>query len=164
MNYRDLKEKFDKVVIVGMIEHVGYKNYKTIFNIVNKSLKKDGLFVLHTIGGEGSVRGIDSWIEKYIFPNSMLPSVKQIADAAEGLFIMEDWHNFSAYYDKTLHAWKKNFLNSWDILKIRYDERFKRMWIYYFMASAGSFRSRRNQLWQVVFSKKGVSDVYNAPR
>ena len=98
----------------------------------------------------------DSWLGKYIFPNSMLPSTKQIASAVEGLFALEDWHSFGQYYDKTLMAWHSNFTKNWTKLKDAYGERFYRMWTYYLLSCAGTFRSRKNQLWQIVFSKKGI--------
>jgi cyclopropane-fatty-acyl-phospholipid synthase len=107
--------------------------------IVGKCLKEDGLFLLHTIGGSRSVTKIDPWIERYIFPNAMLPSVKQISTAIEGVFVLEDWHNFGADYDRTLMAWFKNFHESWESLKENYDERFYRMWKYYLLSCAGTF-------------------------
>jgi cyclopropane-fatty-acyl-phospholipid synthase len=159
-DYRDIDEKFDHILSVGMIEHVGYKNYRTYMEIVNRCLKDDGLFLLHTIGGSRSVKLVDPWMNKYIFPNGMLPSIKQLGSAIEGLFVMEDWHNFSADYDKTLMAWHTNFESHWDEIKSNYDESFHRMWVYYLLSCAGAFRARRNQLWQVVLSKKGVVGGY----
>jgi len=155
-DYRKLKEKFDRIVSIGMFEHVGCRNYRTYMKVVHRCLKADGLFLLHTISGNTSVKVTDPWISKYIFPNSMLPSAKQIASAAEGLFVLEDWHSFGQYYDKTLMAWHNNFTKNWTQLKDEYDERFYRMWTYYLLSCAGSFRSRRNQLWQIVFSKRGI--------
>lgn len=163
-DYRDLTGTFTKVLICGMIEHVGYRNYRRIMEVVRARLAPDGLFLLHTIGGNASVRHTDPWINRYIFPNSMIPSAAQLMRAAEGLFVMEDWHNFGAYYDQTLMAWYRNFIAHWDGLKNRYDERFRRMWIYYLLSCAGSFRARKNQLWQIVFSPRGLSGGYLAPR
>jgi cyclopropane-fatty-acyl-phospholipid synthase len=163
-DYRDLDEKFDKIVSVGMFEHVGQKNYKTFFKIANKCLKKEGLFLLHTIASNVSVTSLEPWIDKYIFPNGMLPSAKQVTRAYEGLFVMEDWHNFGTYYDKTLMAWHKNFNKNWDKIKGNYDERFKRMWNYYLLTCAGSFRAHQNQLWQIVFSKFGSQVPYESLR
>ncbi len=160
MDYRDLSGSFDKVVVVGMIEHVGHKNYRTLMEIVHRVLKDGGLFLLHTIGSHKSSTRTDPWTHKYIFPNGMAPSVRQLAAAIEGLFTMEDWHNFGAHYDKTLLAWMKNFDAAWPRLKEKYDERFYRMWKYYLLASAGAFRSRKNQLWQIVLSKGGVPGGY----
>ncbi len=155
-DYRKVREKFDRIVSVGMFEHVGYKNYRTFMKVVHRCLKADGLFLLHTIGGNTSTSSTDPWIDKYIFPNSMLPSTKQITSAIEGLFVLEDWHNFGQYYDKTLMAWYNNFTKNWAKIKDAYDERFYRMWTYYLLSCAGSFRSRRNQLWQIVLSKSGI--------
>ena len=163
-DYRSLNGVFDRVLSLGMFEHVGYKNYPSFMRVVKRCLKEDGLFLLHTIGGNLSVPDIDLWINRYIFPNSMLPSAKQICAAIEGLFVIEDWHNFGTDYDKTLMHWFRNFHENWDKLKESYDERFYRMWKYYLMACAGSFRARRNQLWQIVLSPKGVPGGYVAPR
>lgn len=163
-DYRDVNDKFDHIVSLGMIEHVGYKNYRAYMKVARHCLKDDGLFLLHTIGGNKSVTSTDPWINKYIFPNGMLPSIKQIGSAIEGLFVMEDWHNFSADYDKTLIAWYRNFDKNWHKIKSNYDERFYRMWKYYLLSCAGSFRARRNQLWQIVLSKKGVLGGYRSIR
>ncbi len=159
-DYRDVHDKFDHIVSLGMIEHVGYKNYRTYMAVVHKCLKDDGLFLLHTIGGNKSITSTDPWINKYIFPNGMLPSIKQLGSAIEGLFVMEDWHNFSADYDKTLMAWHKNFESNWHKIMANYDERFYRMWNYYLLSCAGSFRARNIQLWQIVLSKNGIPGGY----
>ena len=163
-DYRDLKEKFDRIVSVGMFEHAGRKNYRTFMKVVYNALEDDGLFLLHTIGSNNPTGGEDPWLDKYIFPNGMLPSIKQISRSIEGLFVMEDWHNFGADYDKTLMAWHKNFEDNWDKIKSKYDEKFYRMWRYYLCLCAGSFRSRKNQLWQIVLSKKGVRGGYKSIR
>lgn len=160
-DYRDVNEKFDKIVSIGMFEHVGYKNYRKYFEVVAKNLKDDGLFLLHTIGEARSVKSTDLWTHKYIFPNGMLPSISQIAKAVEGLFVVEDIHNFGADYDKTLMAWYENFNRNWNKLKDKYGERFYRMWKYFLLSSAGGFRARNKiQLWQIVLSKKGVPGGY----
>ena len=163
-DYRDIDESFDHIVSLGMFEHVGYKNYKIYMKCVHKCLKDDGLFLLHTIGGNESVVAPEPWIHKYIFPNSLLPSIKQIGAAIEGLFVIEDWHNFSVDYDRTLMAWHRNFENSWDTIKLHYDERFYRMWRYFLLSNAGSFRARKDQLWQIVLSKRGVLGGYTSIR
>lgn len=164
-DYRDVNEKFDRIVSVGMIEHVGYKNYRTYFKVAERNLKDDGLFLLHTIGEVRSTKSTDAWTHKYIFPNGMLPSIAQLAKAVEGLFIVEDLHNFGADYDKTLLAWFENFHKNWEKIKHKYGERFYRMWKYFLLSSAGAFRARnKNQLWQIVLSKKGVPGGYIAVR
>jgi cyclopropane-fatty-acyl-phospholipid synthase len=165
MDYRQLNERYDRIVSVGMIEHVGYKNYRTFFEIANKCLKEDGLFLLHTIGTNTSENSLGLWSEKYIFPNGMLPSIAQLGKAIENLFIMEDWHSFGQDYDKTLMAWYHNFEMNWDKIKSQYSERFYRMWKYFLLSSAGSFRSRkRSQLWQIVLSRDGVRGGYGSVR
>jgi len=156
-DYRDIQGTFDRIVSIGMFEHVGFTNYRTYMQVVNCCLKDDGLFLLHTIGGNTSVRSVDPWIAKYIFPNSMLPSARQITEAAEGIFILEDWHSFGPHYDPTLLAWHRNFIDNWRYIQDAYDQRFQRMWVYYLLSCAGSFRARRNQLWQIVFSKNDGS-------
>jgi cyclopropane-fatty-acyl-phospholipid synthase len=165
-DYRDLTTQFDRVVSVGMFEHVGYKNYREFMEVVDRCLKDDGLFLLHTIGGNSSTASCDPWINKYIFPNSMLPSMVQISAAIENIFIMEDWHNFGPHYDTTLLSWHKNFVTSWPNIKDEcgYDERFYRMWSYYLLSCAGLFRAREAQLWQLVLSKKGHVARYDSIR
>jgi len=152
-DYRKLDDKFDRIASVGMVEHVGKKNYSSFMEIANRCLKPDGIFLLHTIGSNTSRNRCDPWIEKYIFPNSMLPSLSQLTRAAEPYFIMEDLHSFGPYYDRTLMAWDKNFRNSWHKLANNYDHTFYRMWRYYLMSSAASFRTRTLQLWQMLFTK-----------
>ncbi|BEN57711.1 cyclopropane-fatty-acyl-phospholipid synthase [Serratia marcescens] len=155
-DYRDLDRQFDRIVSVGMFEHVGPKNYDTYFSVAARNLKPDGLFLLHTIGSNQTDLNVDAWIDKYIFPNGCLPSVRHIAEASEGRFVMEDWHNFGADYDRTLMAWLENFKRAWPDLMGGYSERFERMFTYYLNACAGAFRSRNIQLWQVLFSPAGV--------
>ncbi len=171
-DYRDLQGQFDKVLICGMIEHVGPKNYRHLFGIVHKHLAADGLFLLHTIGTNGyaagrrwiNTAGTDAWMNKYIFPNGALPSVLQLARAAQGLFVLEDMHNFGADYDRTLLAWFDNFDRNWPRIKTHYDNRFYRMWRYYFLSCAGIFRARKTQLWQFVLSKHGIRGGYQSIR
>src|SRR5690606_12631051 len=160
MDYATLEGQFDRIVSVGMFEHVGYKNYPAFLEKVRRLLKPDGLFLLHSIGGNHSATHGDPWTEKYIFPNGMLPSIAQIGAAAEGRFVMEDWHNFGADYDRTLMAWLANFEAAWPALSARYDERFRRMWRFYLSVSAALFRARQINLWQIVFSPWGVPGGY----
>ena len=159
-DYRDLNEKFDHIVSVGMFEHVGHKNYRTFMEIVHKCLNDDGLFLLHTIGEVYTKVTMEPWFEKYIFPNSLIPSPNQISTAIEKLFVIEDWHNFGYYYDATLTSWFNNFDRSWEALKYQYDDRFYRKWKYYLLSEAGTFRSRCLQVYQIVLSPKGVSGGY----
>lgn len=163
-DYRDVNERLDRIVSVGMFEHVGYKNYRTYMQTVHNCLKDDGLFLLHTIGNSQSQVTTDRGLDKYIFPNSLVPSMKQICASIERLFVIEDLHNFGSHYDATLMAWFKNFDLSWNKLKEKYDVRFYRMWKYYLLSCAGAFRSRHMQVWQIIFSKKGVPGGYHSIR
>jgi cyclopropane-fatty-acyl-phospholipid synthase len=163
-DYRDVEGMFDRIVSVGMFEHVGYKNYRTYMETARRLLKDGGLFLLHTIGRGETRRENDAWIEKYIFPNSMIPSMKQISAAIEKLFVVEDWHNFSADYDATLMAWFRNFDLNWDSLNEQYDVRFYRMWKYYLLSCAAAFRTRHMQVWQIILSKEGVAGGYRSIR
>ncbi|MHB9011326.1 MAG: cyclopropane fatty acyl phospholipid synthase [Ignavibacteriaceae bacterium] len=163
-DYREVNQQFDRIVSVGMIEHVGYKNYGEYFKVANRCLNNDGIFLLHTIGADHSVKSTDAWTHKYIFPNGMLPSIAHLGKAIEGLFIIEDLHNFGDDYDKTLMSWYENFINSWSSIQKNYDERFFKMWKYFLLSSAGSFRARKNQLWQIVLSKNGILGGYKLIR
>lgn len=164
-DYRDINDRpYDKIVSVGMFEHVGHKNYPTFIRLVRRLLKDDGLFLLHTIGWYETGLHPDPWIDKYIFPNGILPSAEQITAAANKSFVLEDWHNFGADYEKTLLAWDRNFDAAWPEIKDQYGERFYRMWKFYLLSSAGSFRARASQLWQIVFSPQGVPGGYRAIR
>lgn len=159
-DYRNLNEKFDHILSIGMFEHVGVKNYATYMQVARRCLKDDGLFLLHTIGGNKSVNTANPWVAKYIFPNGMVPSARQIANAIEGVFIFEDWHNFGADYERTLTAWRNNYEAHWNELCATRDERFYRMWRFYLSGAAAAFRARRNQLWQLVLSPRGVPNGY----
>ncbi|MCK9504217.1 MAG: cyclopropane fatty acyl phospholipid synthase [Porticoccaceae bacterium] len=159
-DYRILNEPFDHIVSVGMFEHVGHKNYRAYMEVAHRCLKKDGLFLLHTIGKNHRKSGVDPWIDKYIFPNGELPSVGQIGDSLDHLFVVEDLHNFGTDYDKTLMAWHRNFEAAWPQFKDTLGDRFYRMWRYYLLSCAGAFRARNTQLWQWVLSKRGLAGGY----
>ena len=167
-DYRLLNEgEFDRIVSVGMFEHVGYRNYREFIVQVKKLLTDDGLFLLHTIGSNYTSYTGDPWVEKYIFPNGMLPSIAQVGRSIDDLLVMEDWQNFGPDYEKTLMAWYANFRIAWPALKHsgKFDRRFYRRWKYYLLSMAGAFRSRRNnQLWQIVLSNNGVPGGYTSVR
>jgi len=147
-------------VSVGMFEHVGPRNYLTFFRKLHDWLKPAGLALLHSIGGLRSTGRTDAWINTFIFPGSVLPSSAQIAAASEGLFVMEDWHNFGADYDRTLCAWHENVARAWSGSLRHYPEEFRRQWRYYLLTCAGIFRARDAQLWQIVLSPHGVAGGY----
>jgi cyclopropane-fatty-acyl-phospholipid synthase len=164
-DYREIKEKFDRIFSIGMFEHVGHRNYGGYFDVVRECLADDGLFLLHTIGSLHTTSRPDAWISRRIFPNSMLPSATHITKAAEGRLVMEDWHNFSADYDRTLMCWQRNIEDRWHELDAeKYNNAFRRLWRYYLLGCAGAFRSRKLQLWQIVFSRDGVPGGYRPPR
>ncbi|KRE97791.1 cyclopropane fatty acyl phospholipid synthase [Frateuria sp. Soil773] len=163
-DYHEIDERFDAVFSIGMFEHVGALNYRAYFETVRRCLKEDGLSLLHCIGSNSEPARPDPWIEKYIFPKSVIPAASQVAAALEGLFVVEDWHNFGTDYDLTLTAWRENFDAAWPALAHRYDDRFRRMWHYYLAVSAAVFRSRRDQLWQLTLSPHGVPGGYRVPR
>ncbi len=163
-DYREATGEYDKVAAIGLTEHVGYKNYRTLMETAHRRLKPHGLFLLHTIGNNASVTTSDPWFDKYIFPGGMLPSVAQLSAAMDGLLVMEDWHNFGPDYDKTLVAWKNNVDKHRGDFKAKFDERFHRMWRYYLLSLAGSFRARKIHLWQIVMSKQGVLGGYESVR
>lgn len=150
--------RYDRVVSIGLMEHVGPKNYRRFFEIVQARLAPGGLALVHTIGGNVSKATTDRWIDRYIFPGGVIPSERQIAAAKEGLFVLEDWHNFGPDYDRTLLAWDANFRAAWPALRVdpRLDERFYRMWRYYLNSTAGGFRARALNLWQLVLSRGDV--------
>jgi cyclopropane-fatty-acyl-phospholipid synthase len=157
-DYRDVRGKFDRIVSIGMFEHVCGPYHRKFMEIANDALNDEGLFLLHTIGADRPGQG--PWSRKYIFPVGELPSLRQVTAASQGLFVMEDLHNFGADYDRTLMAWFQNFDGNWESLKLNYGERFYRMWKFYLLSAAASFRVRKHQLWQIVLSKKGVPGGY----
>jgi cyclopropane-fatty-acyl-phospholipid synthase len=155
-DYRDVTGQFDRVVSVGMVEHVGYKNYRTYMRAAARSLGEDGLFVCEGICGNVSRVHVDPWIERYIFPNSMLPSLASLARAAEGIFIVEDVKNIGPNYDPTLLAWEEDFRRAGPHFADRYGERFRRMWRFYLLSCAGAFRARSLQVFSILFSKEAA--------
>lgn len=164
-DYRQFDGKVDKIVSMGMFEHVGYKNYRTYFETARRALKDDnGLFMLHTIGQQQSETTIEPWLEKYIFPGGVIPSMKQIGEAIDGLWTVVDTHNIGPHYDKTLVAWNENFEAKWTRRNTADDVRFYRMWRYYLLCCAGGFRSKILQVWQFVLSPIGVPDGYVTAR
>lgn len=155
-DYREVQGQYDAVISIGIMEHIGYKNYRTYMQVANRCLKPDGVAFVHCIGANQSLTAADPWSNRYIFPNGMLPSIQQLGAAMEGTFVMEDWHNIGPNYDPTLMAWEANFEWAWPGLKENYGDRFYRMWRYYLLSSAGGFRSRSQQLWQIVMTRQST--------
>ncbi|MEX2516591.1 MAG: cyclopropane fatty acyl phospholipid synthase [Gammaproteobacteria bacterium] len=162
-DYREISERFDHIVSVGMFEHVGHKNYRRYMEVAARCLKDGGLFLLHTIGKHSNTLVTDPWISRYIFPNGEIPSLEQVGRAINNIFVLEDLHNFGADYDRTLMAWYRNFHAAWPSLRANYNERFYRIWKYYLNSCAGAFRARSLQLWQLVLSKPGCIKGYRRP-
>lgn len=156
-DYRTARGKYDRVISIGLMEHVGYKNYPTYMRLARRLLKADGIAFIHTIGSNSSRSTCNPWTTKYIFPNAVIPSIAQLGKAMEGQFVMEDWQNLGEDYDKTLMAWWENFKTAWPKLSSTYGDRFYRMWKYYLLSCAGGFRSRDLQLWQIVMTRPGRS-------
>lgn len=163
-DYRDFDGTADHIVSMGMFEHVGPKNYRTYFGKARRCLRPGGVFVLHTIWSNQRNSHIDPWIDKYIFPHGVLPSVGQIAKAVEGLFVIEDVHNFGADYDRTLMAWNEKFQRHRGDIAAKLGEEFCRMWEYYLLSCAGGFRARAINVGQFVLSPSGVRGGYRAPQ
>jgi len=154
-DYRKATGTYDAVVSIGIMEHVGNKNYRTYMEVADRCLKGDGVAVVHTIAGNLEGKDFNVWYDKYIFPNGVVPSLSQLTRAAEGLFVIEDVHNIGPHYDLTLIAWHENFERAWPKLKDKYGERFYRMWRFYLLTAAASFRARYQQLFQIVMTKEG---------
>ena len=156
-DYRNAAGTYDRVVSIGIMEHVGYKNYRTYMNVVDRCLAPDGVSLIHTIGSSVSEPTSDPWTQKYIFPNGHLPSVSHLARAMEGLFNFDDLHTFGPHYDPTLMAWHRNFTEAWPQLRERYGDRFFRIWTYYLLMSAAAFRARYIHLFQIVMTRPYVT-------
>jgi len=154
-DYRDVSGKFDRVVSIGMMEHVGPKNHREMMTVIDRCLVDDGIALVHTIANNKSLRHGTPFIEKYIFPNAVAPSIAQIGRAMEGLFVLEDLHNIGPDYDPTLMAWWDNFDRTYSEIAHRYDRKFYLMWKFYLLAAAGASRSRDGQLYQIVMTKTG---------
>ena len=168
-DYRDTNGRFDRIVSIGMFEHVGPKNYRTYMQVAKRCLRLEGLFLLHTIGSPKTLlHGVDPWLRKYIFPVAELPTRWQIRRGSKRLFEMKDWHEFGRFYDPTLMAWHSRFAAAWPKLEAEYGGRvggqFRRMWEFYLLSCAGAFRARRIELWQIVLSHPDKHRGYQAVR
>ena len=155
MDYRDLPgygQKFDHVVSVGMVEHVGRDNYQLFMDCANQIIKPGGLFLLHFISGLKEHAG-DPWIKKYIFPGGMVPSLREMLScAAEDGFHTMDIENLRLHYNRTLLCWEKNFREHIDEVQNKFDERFVRMWDLYLSACAATFHNGIIDLHQILFT------------
>ena len=160
MDYRELEKSglsFDRVVSVGMLEHVGRPNYDLFMRNVSKVLKKEGIFVLHYISGLVESEG-DAWMRKYIFPGGVIPSLREIVSlSADYKFYTTDIESLRTHYMKTLLKWAENFENNIDTVREMFDERFVRMWTMYLYSCAACFNTGVIDLHQIVFTN-GVNN------
>jgi len=155
-DYRTARGTYDAVVSIGLMEHVGPKNHRVYMETVDRCLRPGGIAFVHTIGSNRSQVLIDAWFHRYVFPNAAIPSLAQLGAALDGMFVPEDVHNIGPHYDRTLTAWAENFERAWPMLRVRYGERFRRIWRYYLLSSAGAFRARFLQLYQIVMTRPGT--------
>jgi cyclopropane-fatty-acyl-phospholipid synthase len=155
-DYRAASGMYDAVVSVGLLEHVGPRNHGVYMETVERCLRPGGVAFVHTIGSNRSQMLIDAWFHRYVFPNAAIPSLAQITAAMDGMFVPEDVHNIGPHYDRTLMAWSRNFERAWPRLRARYGKRFRRIWRYYLLSSAGAFRARFMQLYQIVMTRPGT--------
>lgn len=160
MDYRELEKSgllFDRVVSVGMLEHVGRSNYDLFMKCVSKVLKKEGVFVLHYISGLYESEG-DAWIRKYIFPGGVIPTLREIISlSADYRFYTVDVESLRMHYYKTLLKWAENFEKNTDKVREMFDEKFVRMWRMYLYSCAACFYTGVIDLHQIVFTK-GVNN------
>lgn len=162
-DYREVAGQFDRVVSIGMMEHVGPRNLKEFFRVCDSVLAPEGIMLHHTIGSQSSIRHGDAFVDRYIFPGGVIPSLGQIFTASRKRFVIEDVQNLGPDYDPTLLAWCSNVEAAWDDLR-EYDERFRRMWRYYLLSSAAAFRAHSLQLWQLVMRREERTPRYDAAR
>jgi len=158
-------KKFDRIVSVGFMEHVGKYNYRTLYKIANRCMKPDGMFLLHTMGTNNTFMPRNlKWIHQYIFPNGWFPKLEELITYAEDLFVVEDLHNFGAYYYPTLAAWERNFDKGWPQLESKYGDNFYRTWKVYLQMSQATLKSRNVQVYQILYTKKGILGGYDSVR
>ncbi|MGD0835270.1 MAG: cyclopropane fatty acyl phospholipid synthase [Polyangia bacterium] len=156
-DYRKAAGSYDAVVSIGLMEHVGPKNYRAYMELAARCVVPEGIVFVHTIAGEAPRTQIDPWYHKYIFPNAVIPTLGQLATATDRILVVEDVHNLGPDYDRTLLAWWANFDQEWPSLRARYGDRFYRMWRFYLMTSAAQFRVRALNLYQISATVAGAS-------
>jgi cyclopropane-fatty-acyl-phospholipid synthase len=156
-DYRKAIGSYDAVVSVGLMEHVGPKNYRAYMQLAARCLTPGGIIFIHTIGGQEPRAQIDPWYHKYIFPNAVIPTLGQLTSAMDKILVTEDVHNIGPHYDRTLMAWWENFERAWPALRARYGDPFYRMWRFYLMTSAAQFRARALNLFQIAATPTGTA-------
>lgn len=159
-DYRDIDEPFDRIVSIGMIEHVGRRYYGDFFTTCERCLKPSGIMLLQTVGALRE-ESTNPWFDKYIMPGVEFPTVGNIVDATGTKLVVEHFHKWEGqHYDKTLMAWFERFDAGWDQLKQKYGDVFYRIWKLYLQGCAAAFRAERLCVWQFVFSRGGVAGGY----
>ena len=153
-DYRNESEKYDRIVSVGMFEHVGVKYFKTYLSKANDILKENGVFLLHTIGQRGKPTATSPWIRKYIFPGGYIPSLSEVMNATQKLNInVTDVEVLRLHYAHTLSKWYQNVIENKDKIINMFDQRFFRMWEFYLLASKYSFVNMGNVVFQIQIAK-----------
>jgi cyclopropane-fatty-acyl-phospholipid synthase len=155
-DYRNATGSYDAVVSIGLMEHVGTKNYRGYMELAARCVAPGGIVFIHTIGGQEPRAQIDPWYHKYIFPNAVIPTLGQLTSAMDEILVIEDVHNIGPDYDRTLMAWWENFDRAWPSLRARYGDSFYRMWKFYLMTSAAQFRARALNLFQIAATPIGT--------
>lgn len=152
-DYRNARGRYDAVISIGIMEHVGPRNYRTYMDVVDRCLVPGGVGFIHTIAGNYRRDHMEPFLNRYIFPNAVLPAMSQMSRAMEPRFVIEDVHNIGPHYDRTLMCWWQRFDAAWPELRDRYGDRFYRTWRYYLLSCAATFRTRKTQLYQLVFTR-----------
>ncbi|HEU4409554.1 MAG TPA: cyclopropane fatty acyl phospholipid synthase [Polyangiaceae bacterium] len=157
-DYRDVAGRYDKIAVVAMLTHVGHKNYRRFMRVMRRCLAPGGAMLIESVGGNVSLARCEPWTDRYVFPGGVVPSIAQLGRAFEGLFVLEDLHNFAPSYVATLRAWHRNLRAAWPRLAAsgRYAERTRRMFEYFFLTVAGAFRARGLQHWHLVLTPAGA--------
>jgi len=167
-DYRNATGQYDAVYSIGLFEHVGHRNYRGYFKVVERCLKPEGLALVHAITIADHQTQTEAWLTKFIFPGGELPHVKDYLTANENLLVVEDLQSFAKSYAKTLRCWRNNFRKNWDSIeknyKGRFGGRFYRMYDYYLAFCEGLFKERSGQLHQVVYSKYIREEEYYSVR
>lgn len=170
-DYQKYTGSFDRIVSIEMIEAVGRKNMQSFFQMVQRCLKPSGLFGLQAISADTFSRSSEPvldhyilWLQKRIFPNGYLPTMSHLCAPERSGLVIEDIHNFSADYAKTLRVWADRFESGWPKLSEKYGESFRRMWLFYLHGCQALFRARKVQLYQIVYSQGGVGGGYTSIR
>jgi cyclopropane-fatty-acyl-phospholipid synthase len=151
-DYRDLDGRYDKIASIAMIAHVGYKNHRTFLRKMRDHLEPEGLMLVESTGNNTSLTQMDPWVDHYFFKGALFPSMAQLTAAAEGIFAIDDWHNFAPSYPHTLRAWNANFQREWPALRARYQEPTRRMFEYFFLMGSGAFHARVLEYWHLLMS------------